>query len=130
MIVSQHENVLELTPGQSVQIQIETKNDTDRVWKDGCTIALAKKQKKMPKGAEVPLEAFTVACDQAVDANATATFTVPITMGAATPVDNEKVHEVCLSFYNEKNKHFGQLIPIKVKCVEAGAQPAAAYERF
>ena len=38
-------------------------------------------------------------------------------MGAEIPVDNEKVHEVCLSFFNEKNKHFGQLIPIKVKCV-------------
>ena len=125
-IVSQHEDVLELMPGQTTNITIEVRNNSKKVWNDGCTISFAKKQKKLPKGAPMPLETFSVPCEQALAVDSAATFSVPITMGAETPVDNEKIHEVCLSFFNEKSKHFGQMIPIKVKCVEAVQQPAAA----
>ena len=125
VLASAHDNVIELAPGQTATIELQARNDTNKAWKDGCSISFAKKQKKLPKGAALPLDAFTVQCEEALAPNATGTFSVPITMGAETAVDNEKILEVNLSFFNEKNKHFGEMIPIKVKCVEAGNQPAA-----
>ena len=47
-------------------------------------------------------------------------YNVPLRMMANIPADNERVFNVNLTLFDDKNKHFGQLIPIKVMCAGAG----------
>lgn len=108
------EDVIELAPGSTDIVEIEVFNDTYWPWKQGCTLTFADEQ---PDGCEMPLDIFSVPCEQDVKGKTGATFQVPLTMGAHVIADNDKVYVMNLTFRGPRGQSFGELIPIKVKCV-------------
>jgi len=108
------EQVFELAPGCTEIAEIEVFNDTYWPWKQGCTLTLADEQ---PDGCEMPLDVFQVPVDQEVKGKTGITISVPITMGAHVIADANKVHEMNVTFRGPRGQSFGELIPIKVKCV-------------
>ena len=72
---------------------------------------------------QVPLVHLNHICGEEVKGHSDARFTFPITMGDHIAA-NGKVYEVNLTFRDANGKTFGELIPIKVKCGQAAAQPA------
>lgn len=65
----------------------------------------------------MPLEVFSVPVEQEVKGKTGITISVPITMGAHVIADPEKVHVLNITFRGPRGMSFGELIPIKVKCV-------------
>lgn len=108
------EDTFELAPGCTEIAEIEFFNDTYWPWKQGCTLTLADEQ---PDGCEMPLEVFSVPVEQEVKGKTGITISVPITMGAHVIADPEKVHVMNLTLRGPRGMSFGELIPIKVKCV-------------
>lgn len=65
----------------------------------------------------MPLEVFSVPVEQEVKGKSGVTISVPITMGAHCVADNDKIHEMNMTLRGPRGMSFGELIPIKVKCV-------------
>jgi len=78
----------------------------------------------------MPLEIFQLPCEQEVKGKSGATFQVPITMGAHVVADPNKVHVMNLSFRGPMGAVFGELIPIKVKCVLPQPSPNSDAEIY
>jgi len=108
------EDVISLAPGMTAIVEIEVFNDTYWPWKAGCMLTFSDEQ---PDGCAMPLDIFQVPIEQEVKGKSGATFAVPLTMGAHVLADPEKVYEMNLTFRGPRGASFGEIIPIKVKCV-------------
>ena len=108
------EHVIALAPGQGTLVGIELYNDTEEAWKPDCMITFADEQ---PEGCVLPLEIFQMPVILMLAGNSGATIEMPITMGAHMLADNNLVHVMNMTLRGPDGDAFGELIPIKVKCV-------------
>ena len=114
IIKRQPEDVIELVPGATEIVEIEVFNDTFMAWKPGCMITFADEQ---PDGCIIPLDIFRVPIEHEIQGKSAATFGVPLSMGAHVIADENRVYQMNITFRDPSGGSFGQLIPIKVKCV-------------
>lgn len=105
------EGTINLAPGKTTIIEFEILNDTYGPWKPTCTLALAD-DCAAPITVNVPIL-------QDVRGKASLTLPVPLTLASNAVAD--ETYNAVLTFRNPKDKPFGHLIPIQVKCVSPSA---------
>jgi len=115
IIQSQHDDVMELAPGQTKIVDVKVLNDTYWPWKAGCTLTLADEQTDF----DLPIDVFNIPVEQEMKGKTAGTFQIPLSMGQHVVCDNDRVYEVRVTFRGPKGQPFGAPIVLKVKCVFA-----------
>ena len=106
------EQVIEIIPGFTENVELEILNDTYWPWKAGCTLTLADDQ----PSNELPIDIFSLPVDE-VRGKAKAKFTVPLTVADHMTPDDNAEYEVNLTFRGPAGMAFGTPITLKIKCV-------------
>jgi len=110
------ENVLELSPGQTLLPEIWIQNGTHWPWKKDCFLGMDDTKEGDTEATALPIEMVNVPITQNVAGQEKFQMNVPIKAHDHW-VGDDKVHEVHLSFRGPHGNTFGDRITFKVRIV-------------
>jgi len=110
LLVSKHDEVLEGVPGETVNVEVRVKNNTNWPWKEGCFLTFANSQKKHG----LNIEHVKIPVESKVEGNEELTVNVPIKI-VEHAIADDKPQEYRLKFRGPGGCQFGERIDVKLR---------------